>query len=376
IFFWREIEALRAAGVEVHILSTRPPSVPCPHEFAKIAQPQTHYLYPPRPLDVLTSVRRAPLGMARAIEYVARLSESAKRKVRALGYVLCTADLLEYARKHQLDHVHIHSCADAAHLGAMLRRMGGPTYSLHLHGDLPVYGTDHALKSESASFVAAAARPMQRQLIEEVHLPESKTRTLWMGVDTQQFTPRTHTDSKPLHLVTVGRLALCKGHRFGFAALRRAIDQGLDVKMSVGGSGSDEAEIRQSIEEHGVGKHVKLLGPLAEKDVRTLLQTGDAFVLSSVGLGEASPVAVMEAMACGLPIVCSIIGGTPEMMKDGDEGFLVRQEDVDGLTKAFIALGDFETRKRMGAAARKRAVEQFDSRATSQRLLQAIRETT
>jgi colanic acid/amylovoran biosynthesis glycosyltransferase len=163
IFFWREIEALRALGVDVHILSTRPPEVPCPHAFAATARAQTHYVYPPRPAAVLASARRSPLGWARALQYVQRLSPPLRQKARALGYLLCAADLHEWAERQRLDHIHVHSCADAAHLGAMVRLMGGPSYSLHLHGDLPVYGTDHELKSELASFVAAAARPMQRQ---------------------------------------------------------------------------------------------------------------------------------------------------------------------------------------------------------------------
>ncbi len=376
IFFWREIEALRGMGVDVHILSTRPPAVACPHAFATTARSQTHYVYPPRPRALLASARRAPLGWGKALHYVRRLSRPAREKAQALGLVLCAADLLDYARANRLDHIHVHSCADAAHLGAMVRLMGGPTYSLHLHGDLPVYGTDHPLKSEGASFVAAAARPMQRQLIEEVHLPESRTRTLWMGVDTEQFTPRVHTKDRSIHLVTVGRVALCKGHRYTFAALRRAREQGLDVRMSVGGSGPDEAQVRESIKENGLEEHVKMLGPLGEADVRGLLKGADAFVLSSVGLGEASPVAVMEAMAAGVPIVCSLIGGTPDMLKNGDEGFLVKQEDVDGLTRAFQQLADPELRARMGAAARKRAVEQFDARRTSARLLDTIKETT
>ncbi len=376
VFFWREIEALRGMGVDVHILSTRPPAVACPHAFAQVARSQTHYVYPPRPRSVLSSARRQPLGWGKALGYLQRLSRPPKEKAKALGYVLCAADMLDYARKHQLDHIHVHSCADAAHIGAMARLMGGPTYSLHLHGDLPVYGTDHALKSAGASFVAAAARPMQRQLIDEVHLPESRTRTLWMGVDTDQFSARQHTQERSLHLVTVGRLALCKGHKYSFEALKRAAEQGLDVRMSVGGSGPEEAEIRKSIDELGVGDRVKMLGPLGEAEVRKLLATADAFVLSSVGLGEASPVAVMEAMASGLPIVCSLIGGTPDMLTDGKEGFLVAQEDVAGLTRAFTALADPALRAKLGAAARARAVEQFDSRRTSARLLQTIRETT
>ena len=67
---------------------------------------------------------------------------------------------MTFSKFKNIQHIHAHSCADAAHIVAMVYAMGGPTYSLHLHGDLQVYGTDHKQKSANALFVAAAASPM------------------------------------------------------------------------------------------------------------------------------------------------------------------------------------------------------------------------
>ncbi|NTX41488.1 glycosyltransferase family 4 protein [Myxococcus sp. CA033] len=373
-FFWREITALRAAGVEVHIFSTRRPVEGCPHEWAERAASETTYLYPPRLSSALLSPRDFP-GMAKALAYVSRLSVNVKQKARALGMLACAVDFLHYSRERKLDHIHGHSAADAAHVLALCRILGGPRYSFHLHGDLPVYGTDHAAKAWDATFVAAAARPMQRELIEDVGLPPERTYTLWMGVDTDRFVPPPQRVESPrgLHLVSVGRLHLCKGHVHTFAALRKALDRGLRAHLTVGGRGPHEQEIRQSIARFGLEPHVKLVGPLGESAVIELLHGADAFVLSSIGLGEASPVAVMEAMACGVPPVCSIIGGTPDMISDGAEGLLVAQGDEEGLANAFLRLGqDVALRERMARAARERAVRFFDYRETGRRLLDAI----
>lgn len=376
-FFWREITALRAAGVEVHVISTRRPVEGCPHEWAEQAASETTYLYPPRLTSALLSPRDFP-GMAQALAYVARLSVGVKQKARALGMLACAVDLLHYAREWKLDHVHGHSAADAAHVLALCRLLGGPRYSFHLHGDLPVYGTDHAAKAWDATFVAAAARPMQRQLIEDAGLAAERTYTLWMGVDTDRFQPpaKRAEDPRGLHLVSVGRLHLCKGHVHTFSGLRKALDRGLKAHMTVGGRGPHEKEIREAIARFGLESHVELVGPLGEAAVIELLHRADAFVLSSVGLGEASPVAVMEAMACGVPPVCSIIGGTPDMMTDGTDGLLVAQEDEEGLANAFLRLGqDAGLHERMARAARERAVRTFDYRETSRRLLDAIQES-
>ncbi|MCK8501567.1 glycosyltransferase family 4 protein [Myxococcus fulvus] len=376
-FFWREITALRAMGVEVHVFSTRRPEEDCPHEWAARAAAETTYLFPPRLSSALVSPRDFP-GMAQALTYVSKLSVGVKQKARALGMLACAVDFLHHARERKLDHVHGHSAADAAHVLALCRILGGPRYSFHLHGDLPVYGTDHAAKAWDATFVAAAARPMQRELIESVGLPPERTYTLWMGVDTDRFRPPAKRAESPrgLHLVSIGRLNLCKGHVHTFAGLRKALDRGLRAHLTLGGRGPHEEEIRQSIVRFGLQAHVDMVGPLGEAAVIELLHGADAFVLSSTGLGEASPVAVMEAMSCGVPAVCSIIGGTPDMISDGTDGLLVEQGDEEGLAKAFLRLGqDAALRERMSRAARERAVRSFDYRETSRSLLDAIQQS-
>lgn len=373
IFFWREIQVLREMGVEVHIVSTKRPNEPCPHDFARAAASETHYIFPPHKSAIAKGML-APIDVGRSIAYITSLSGGLSHKTRALGYLLCAMDLADYARRHQLDHIHAHSCADAAHIVAMAHLLSDVPYSLHLHGDLPVYGKDHMQKMARAAFVAAAARPMQRQLTELASVAEENTYTMWMGVDTSRFQPseKTRPDSA-LHLVSIGRLHLCKGHRYTFKAIRKLIDEGANIRYTVAGAGPHQKEIATSVMEENLGEHVSLIGSLGESQVRELLVSADAFVLSSIGLGEASPVAVMEAMAAGVPVVSSIIGGTPDMIDDGVDGLLVQQEDVDGLASAFRRLlEDSDFRRKLGVAARKRACEQFDVHVTSRKLLAAI----
>jgi glycosyltransferase involved in cell wall biosynthesis len=82
----------------------------------------------------------------------------------------------------------------------------------------------------------------------------------------------------------------------------------------------------------------------------------------------------MEAMSCGLPVICSMIGGTPDMITHNHDGLLVKQYDETGLGAAveFLA-GDVEARQRLGRAARQRAVQAFDYRRTTGRLLDVLR---
>ncbi len=372
IFFWREIEALRELGVEVHLLSTRRPTETCPHPFAAAAAVETHYLHPPSPGAVL-ALALHPAGLARAARYVGSLSGRGMERARALALIPAAAELLRQARRVGLDHVHVHSCAAAAHVAALSRSLGGPRYSLHLHGDLPVYGSDHAQKSALASFVAAAARPMQQQLIEQAGLPAERTCTLTMGVDTRRFVPAAAPSPGPLRVLTVARLNRAKGHRYALEAVRVALDAGVQLHYRIAGSGPHRDEIEAEVRRLGIEGHVSMLGSLSEDGVLAELQRSDVFVLPTVGIGEASPVAVMEAMASGVPVVASRVGGTPDMITDGVDGVLVDQADVPALASSLGRLWrDVGLRRALGEAARGRAVAQFDSRARAQCLLDEI----
>jgi glycosyltransferase involved in cell wall biosynthesis len=176
--------------------------------------------------------------------------------------------------------------------------------------------------------------------------------------------------------VTVGRLALCKGHKHALAAMRKAIDAGVSLRYSIVGDGPDRASIEADVRRFGLADHVSMLGTMGEAKIAELLTGADVFLLSSIGIGEASPVAVMEAMATGVAVVCSRIGGTPDMITDGVDGLLVDQGDEAGLSSALRRLHDDDgLRLRLSDAARARAVRQFDSRSLAARMLGIIRDT-
>lgn len=374
-FFWREARALEDLGAEVHLLSTRRPNEVCRHDFAAEAARRTWYAFPPS--GGLGPALRHPLGLARMARYLASLSErGSNARLKQLGLAASALALAGHCRAVGIEHLHVHSCADAAHLAAMAHLVGGPGYSLHLHGDLPVYGTDHRQKMQNALFVAAAARPMQRQVVDEVGVPAHRAFTMKMGVDTGAFAVRPMTPRQgPLEIVTVSRLALCKGHKHGLAAMRTAIDRGASLRYSIVGDGPDRGAIEADVRAMRLGDHVRMLGTLGERDVAEVLRASDLFLLPSVGIGEASPVAVMEAMATGLAVVCSRIGGTSDMITDGEDGLLVDQADEAGLAGALGRLHDDDgLRLRLARAGRARAEREFDARALAARMLATIEE--
>jgi colanic acid/amylovoran biosynthesis glycosyltransferase len=378
-FFWRELRSIETQGTPVKVFSTRrPPPGSCPHAFAAEATARTTYLYPPRIGPALGLLIRHPLRTLRAVGYVMRLTQSPlSRRFRNLGLLASAADLADCCTTKGIDHVHIHSCADAAHLGALAHILTGLNYSLTLHGDLSVYGTDHGSKMREAQFVSAVTAPLQRSLREEISDTQPYP-VIWMGVDTAQFCPdpdrRTTRPADRFEVVTVARLTFNKGHRFFLRAMAKLRDEGIDVHYRIAGDGPERAKIETEIVKLGLQDQVTLLGSVDEGVVLELLQSADALALTSIRKGEAAPVAVMEAMSAGLPVICSIIGGTPDMIEDGVDSFLLPQEDVDAIADAARTLAaDPARRREMGQAARASAQTKFDHNANARKLYETIR---
>ena len=172
------------------------------------------------------------------------------------------------------------------------------------------------------------------------------------AVDVSSFAAARETGGQP-RIVSVGRFAYPKDYATLVEALAR-IDA--DYRASFVGDGPDHAAVAADIRRRAAGR-VKLLG--ARRDVRELLAAADLFVLSS--RSEGLPISVLEAMAAGLPVVATSVGGVSELVVDGETGFLVPPADPRALAEAVgRLLRDPELRHRFGAAGRHRAERRFD----------------
>jgi colanic acid/amylovoran biosynthesis glycosyltransferase len=378
VFFWREICALRALGDEVMLLSTRKPSpLTCRHEFVAGAVAETRYLFPPSFGNGVAWLGQGLPGVGQARRYLGGLAKSdVKTSLKRLALLASAVDLLRWSKQNRIDHIHGHSCADAAHVLALAHTMGGPPYSLTLHGDLEVYGSDHASKMRDAAFISVVGEHLRQQVLQQVGIPEDRVLPTCMGVETSRLSElgaNRQYEKGVLRLVTVARLNPVKGHVHALAAIRLGVQQGLDLHYTIAGDGPHEAAIAKAIREHGLESRVTMTGTLPETGVLGLLSAADAFLLPSIGSGEAWPVSVMEAMGAGLPVISSIIGATPEMIISGTDGYLVAQRDESGLAEYInILAADTDTRRRIGTAARLTAQRRFDVRATAKALRDAV----
>jgi glycosyltransferase involved in cell wall biosynthesis len=297
-----------------------------------------------------------------------------KQRLKTLAFAFAALRLLHISRLRQLDHVFIHSCADAAHVGALCRVLGGPNYSLRLGGDLEVYGSDHEAKMAGATLIVPAAQAHEPRLINEVGVAPKRVMWSWVGTDTDQFHPEANwIDHELLRIITVARLNPAKGYEFMVRALALLRDRGLAFSYRIVGAGPFEPQIRQLVREHGLERHVALLGSRSTDEIAELLRESDLFVLPTCGIGEGTPAAVCEAMSAGLPVVATRVGGLADMITEGVHGRLVPPRDVQALADAVASVAQDRTiGLRMGAAARAKALEEYDYRAVAKKILGKI----
>jgi hypothetical protein len=162
------------------------------------------------------------------------------------------------------------------------------------------------------------------------------------------------TPDRPLRLLSVGRLHWKKGHEHALAAVRTLVDDGIDVTYRIAGDGDAREPLQYAVRDLGLTDHVELLGARTADEVRELLAWADVFVHPSIT--EAFGVAVAEAQAMGVPVVCSDAGGLPENVADGITGIVVPRRDPVAIADAVRRLAsDPGLRSALGLAGRRRA---------------------
>jgi glycosyltransferase involved in cell wall biosynthesis len=197
--------------------------------------------------------------------------------------------------------------------------------------------------------------------------PASRTVTVHNGIEASKPAVPAALEPAPSGpvLLEVGRLCDVKGQHELIAALPLLGRDDVTVLL-VGEDVETGGTFRRALEKQAQALDVRFLG--GRDDVPALLATADALVLPS--WVEGLPLVVLEAMAAGVPVVASAVGGTPEAVVAGETGLLVPPRDVDALARALRELlADPARAREMGEAGRARVRERFDATAAALRIL-------
>ena len=376
-FIVPEIEALVAAGHDVLIVP-RAWGGPVPHNDAGALLPRARRL--PRAAGLARAIAgglgAAPGGTAAAFWAMRRT----RPRRRALANARAAAEGLWVARLAQewrADHIHAHWAHLTATLAMVASARAGIPWSFTAHRYDVVLNNLLAEKLHSARFGRFIAREMLAMAGRLVP-PDALRRAgvLHMGVALPP-PPAPDLTARAMPVVLCpARLVAVKGHLCLIEAAALLARRGVAFELWLAGEGPERAPIERRVADLGLARIVRLLGTVPHDDLMRLYRErrADCVVLPSLDLGhglhEGLSVALVEAMAHGIPAIGTRTGGLPELL-GGGAGVLVEPGDASTLADALgEVLSSASLRARLAAAGRRRVEGEYDAAAIARRLVQ------
>ncbi len=364
-FITREIQALRRAGDHVETFAVRSP--PQAELVAGLADEhrRTDALLGSAPRlvrDVTLAVLRSPGPSAEAARLAwATRRPGARRTATQLAYLVEALALATRLRRRRIEHLHAHLGDTAASVAMLAAVVAKVPWSFTLHGP-GIFFEAHDwrldVKCERASFCACISWFCRSQALAVAPGTADRLHLVRCGVIADDYAPRTHRGTGR-RIVVVGRLAPVKAVDDVLDAAARLAGRGVEVELVVIGDGPRRPDLERQAATLGLSARTTFVGALGAAQVADELARADVFV--SASYAEGLPVSIMEAMAAGLPVVATQVGGVAELVETGVTGTLVRPGDVDQLAEAVgRLLADGDRRARLGAAGRRAVVERHD----------------
>lgn len=361
---------MRRFGVEFPVYSIRDPSEEPEQDSGATGEVQ----YLPERFDGILSedvdFRRA----ARKAQAELRTLWGSEKEKRRVYEALWLGPRLQVAG---IRHVHVHFAGTAARTAFWLNRLFGIEYSVTAHAN-DIFRDEPperlAQIFERARVVVTVSDFSVAWLREHFPQAREKFHRVYNGIEMDRFPPGELANTPPL-LFTVGRYIEKKGFCDLLAACSHLSDR--EFFCQIVGLGPLEEALKDQVALLGLSGKVVIAGPRSEAEIRALLAKTSLFVLPCVyaadGAVDNLPTVIMEAMAAGLPVVSTRIAGIPEMVVDGQTGYLVPERDPMALADRIGRLLDDPAGARtMGQAGRARCAELFATDRTTAALIACL----
>jgi glycosyltransferase involved in cell wall biosynthesis len=288
----------------------------------------------------------------------------AKRSERPLAvhlaYLAEACRVLPWLHANRIQHLHAHFGTNAAEVALLIHALGGPTWSFTVHGPEEFDKASFiglGQKIRCCAFVAAISSFGRSQLyrcVEQKFWP--KVHLVHCGLESKMFALQSKSQMSTKRFVCVGRLCEQKGQLLLVDAARRLVPKWPDLELVLAGDGELRPDLEAQINAYGLQRNIRITGWISGDQVRDEILAARALVLPS--FAEGLPVVIMEAMALKRPVISTFVGGIPELVRAGEDGWLVPAGDVEALTQAMqVCLDQSEiVLARMGEAANLRVL--------------------
>jgi glycosyltransferase involved in cell wall biosynthesis len=368
-FILNEILAVEARGLPIHIFSMAPTRDPRFHEnLSKLRAPVS---YIPGVSEFKTLIRynaqaakRNPRRYSRALFYVL-----SKFKLGLVWRFLQAGYIAERARRLGLRSFHAHFASRPTTVALLASRISGIPYSFTAHA-YDIYYTDSnskvlARKLDDAEFVVTISDYNKAFLESRFNGATNKIVRIYNGIDLQTFAPNGEPPSTPFTIVSVARLVEKKGLSYLIEACRHLRDRGIEFRCLIIGKGRLRSHLDGLIKQWDLRKKVQLLGVCSQSEVLQRYREAHLFVLPCViddrGNRDGLPVSIVEALACGLPVITTSVTGIPEVVQDGHNGIIIPESEPVELADAIESvISDAQLYQHLQENSRASVVTNFD----------------
>jgi len=372
-FILNELLELEAQGVPLHVFALMPSTEPRFHE--DLPKLKAHVTYVPRGPE-LGKLLRHQRRLARhaggaywgTLAYaVTRARPTLLWRFLQAGYVASEAGRLG------IRHIHAQFANHPTTVAMLVSRLTGIPFSFTAHAmDLFKDAVERrvlARKVAEARFVATVSEFNVSYLQALGRSANGKIALIPNGIDLDRFSPNGTSPRSPFRILCVARLVEKKGLPVLIEACRLLRDRGIAFRCEIVGKGILRPQLASLIRQHQLAQHVHLAGPATQGEVRERYREADLYVLPCIiaadGNRDGLPVSLVEALACGLPVISTPVTGIPEVVRNGENGLLVAPGDPAALADAIAAVvADPGLYQRLQAGARPSVVARFDRRRT------------
>lgn len=297
-------------------------------------------------------------------------------------YLLWLIAEIERQSGRNIRHLHAHFAHDPALIAMLAHRLSGISYSFTTHARDLFQVLPQALEKrvERATGVITCCTAnityLNSILPKKLH---GKTKVIYYGVDIDRFYPgagQSGIHQKKLKqpiILCIGRLVEKKGLHDLISACNLLKCAHYQFRCKIYGDGMLHKELLQAIHQNDLTNEVILAGAATQHDLIPVLHEADIFALTPYITNDADrdgmPNVLLEAMACGLPVVSTSISGVPELIKHNFNGLLVRPRDIKGIANALASLlTDKRKREELGRAAHHTVVNRFSIESSARNL--------